>query len=57
LVDKIFHSFEENMLLRGLGTVSEIYDGNPPHRPNGTISQAWSVAELLRINDMIDKYK
>jgi len=55
LVKKMFHSFEENMAIRGLGTVSEIYDGNPPHRPNGTISQAWSVAELLRINDMINK--
>jgi len=51
----MFHSFEENMAIRGLVTVSEIYDGNPPHRPNGTISQAWSVAELLRINDMIKK--
>jgi len=57
LVEKMFHSFEENMAIRGLGTVSEIYDGNPPHRPNGTISQAWSVAELLRINDMINKCK
>jgi predicted glycogen debranching enzyme len=57
LIDKLFHSFEENMTIRGLGTVSEIYDGNPPHRPNGTISQAWSVAELLRINDMINRYK
>jgi len=56
LVKKMFHSFEENMNIRGLGTVSEIYDGNPPHRPNGTISQAWSVAELLRINDLIEKY-
>jgi predicted glycogen debranching enzyme len=32
----------------GLGTISEIFDGDPPHRPNGCIAQAWSVAELLR---------
>jgi glycogen debranching enzyme len=32
----------------GLGTVSEIFDGDPPHTPRGCISQAWSVAEPLR---------
>jgi glycogen debranching enzyme len=32
----------------GLGTVSECFDGDPPHRPGGCISQAWSVAEVLR---------
>ena len=33
----------------GLGTVSEIFDGDPPHRPGGAIAQAWSVAEILRL--------
>ncbi len=32
----------------GIGTVSEIFDGEPPHAPRGCIAQAWSVAELLR---------
>jgi predicted glycogen debranching enzyme len=32
----------------GLGTLAEIYDGDPPHRPRGCIAQAWSLAELLR---------
>ena len=32
----------------GLGTISEIYDAVPPQRPAGCISQAWSVAEVLR---------
>lgn len=36
----------------GLGTISEIFDGDPPHAPHGTISQAWSVAEFLRAWDM-----
>jgi predicted glycogen debranching enzyme len=31
-----------------LGSISEIADGDPPHRPNGCPAQAWSVAELLR---------
>ncbi|MEE9595094.1 MAG: amylo-alpha-1,6-glucosidase, partial [Candidatus Hydrothermarchaeales archaeon] len=32
----------------GLGSISEIFDGDPPHNPRGCISQAWSVAEVLR---------
>lgn len=32
----------------GIGTVSECFDGDPPHRPRGCIAQAWSVAEVLR---------
>jgi predicted glycogen debranching enzyme len=33
----------------GLGTISEIFDGDPPYNPRGAMSQAWSVAEILRI--------
>ena len=32
----------------GLGALSEIFDGDPPHVPRGCIAQAWSVAEPLR---------
>jgi predicted glycogen debranching enzyme len=32
----------------GLGAISEVYDGDPPHNPGGCIAQAWSVAEPLR---------
>ncbi|MGH8470995.1 MAG: amylo-alpha-1,6-glucosidase, partial [Gammaproteobacteria bacterium] len=31
----------------GLGTVSEIFDGAPPHTPRGAPAQAWSVACVL----------
>jgi len=40
--------FYEEIFRAGLGTVSEIFDGDPPHKPNGCIAQAWSVAEPLR---------
>jgi glycogen debranching enzyme len=36
-------------LRAGLGTISEIFDGDPPHTPRGCISQAWSIAEPLRV--------
>jgi len=32
----------------GVGTISEIFDGDAPHTPRGCIAQAWSVAEILR---------
>jgi glycogen debranching enzyme len=40
--------FTEQILKAGLGTLSEIFDGDPPHTPRGCISQAWSIAEPLR---------
>jgi predicted glycogen debranching enzyme len=40
--------FTEQIFKVGLGTISEILDGEQPHRPRGCISQAWSVAEPLR---------
>jgi glycogen debranching enzyme len=32
----------------GLGTLSEIFDGDPPFAPEGCIAQAWTVGEVLR---------
>jgi len=56
-VRQLVEGFEEVMSEHGIGSISEIYDGNPPHLPGGAISQAWSVAEILRILSMLDKYQ
>lgn len=40
--------FTEQIFQGGIGTLNEIYDGDPPHKPRGCIAQAWSVAEPLR---------
>jgi predicted glycogen debranching enzyme len=32
-----------------VGTISEIFDGDAPHQPEGCFAQAWSVAEVLRV--------
>ena len=37
----------------GLGHVSEVADGNAPHRPGGCPFQAWSLGELIRIEAML----
>lgn len=36
-----------------LGSISEVFDGDPPHRPGGCGAQAWSVAEVLRIYRLV----
>jgi predicted glycogen debranching enzyme len=39
---------EHHLQVHGLGTASEIFDGDPPFTPHGCIAQAWTVAEVLR---------
>lgn len=45
---EVIELLKPHLLEAGLGTVSEIFDGEPPHTPRGCIAQAWSVAEILR---------
>jgi predicted glycogen debranching enzyme len=52
-VSKLYRQFEGVMLEHGVSTISEIYDGDPPHNPKGACSQAWSVSEVFRIGQMI----
>jgi len=40
--------FTEQTCNAGIGVISEIFDGDPPHTPRGCIAQAWSVAEPFR---------
>ncbi len=53
-VRTLIYGLEEVMSEHGISTISEIYDGDPPHLPQGTISQAWSVGEVLRIINLLD---
>jgi len=53
-IRSLYKGFEEEMNKAGIGTISEVYDGDPPHKAGGAISQAWSVSELLRIKWMLD---
>ncbi|HVA92982.1 MAG TPA: amylo-alpha-1,6-glucosidase [Chloroflexota bacterium] len=46
---RILEPFIGHLREAGLGTISQIFDGNPPHTPRGCIAQAWSVGELLRL--------
>ena len=37
-----------------LGSVCEVFDGDPPHLPKGCVAQAWSVAELIRAYRLVN---
>ena len=39
----------DQLSAHGLGSISEIFDGDVPFIPRGCIAQAWSVAEVLRV--------
>jgi predicted glycogen debranching enzyme len=54
--EEILAGFYEDIDSYGIGSIPEIYDGDPPHCQRGAISQAWSVGAVLRINEMIEKY-
>ena len=47
-IDGYLDSMRDHLLKAGLGQISEVFDGDPPHHPGGCIAQAWSVAEVLR---------
>ena len=49
-VEKTKKNFEKEIFNNGcIGSIAEIYDSKKPQLPKGTIAQAWSVAEVLRI--------
>lgn len=54
---ELIGSFEEDMNVHGIGSIAEIYDGDPPHHSHGAINSAVSIAEILRCKYLINKYK
>jgi Glycogen debranching enzyme len=52
---EIIYAFEEDMTTYGIASICEMYDGDPPQTAAGSLSQAWSVAEILRIMKMIEE--
>jgi glycogen debranching enzyme len=55
ILEDMFSNFEAGVKEYGISTIEEIADGDPPHHPNGCISQAWSVAALLSIKNLIEQ--
>lgn len=53
---QLLEEFSNDINSYGISSIAEIYDADPPHAQKGAISQAWSVAALLRINQMIEDF-
>jgi predicted glycogen debranching enzyme len=45
---RLLDGLEQQLSAACIGTISEIYDAEPPFQPRGCVAQAWSVAEALR---------
>lgn len=54
---RLMAGVEQEMNTLTIGTLSELYDGNPPFRGHGAMSFAMSVAENLRAVALIDEYE
>ncbi|MDA0336551.1 MAG: glycogen debranching enzyme N-terminal domain-containing protein [bacterium] len=54
LARKAIEDFAEHLQDGCIGTIAEVFDGDAPHEPRGTVAQAWSVAELLRVLHELD---
>ncbi|MDO4931679.1 MAG: amylo-alpha-1,6-glucosidase [Prevotellaceae bacterium] len=48
--------FEDEMMYHATGTISELFDGNPPFHGRGAMAFAMNVAEVLRTMKNIDQY-
>jgi len=56
-VRNLAQGFEEEMTGNCIGTISEMYNGDPPHKGEGAISQAWSVAALIHSFRELENYR
>lgn len=55
-IDRMLISFEDEMTEGCIGSLSQLYDGNPPYRGRGAISHATNVAEVLRTIRLIKRF-
>ena len=52
----LLDDFDSELQTKCVGSISERFEGDPPHGPRGSISHATSVAGLLLINQMVEKH-
>lgn len=54
-MDRIFVGLEEEMFYHAIGTLPELFDGNPPYHGRGALSFAMNVSEVLRIYTLFNR--
>ena len=56
-MERLLVGFEAEMNELTIGTLNEMYDGNPPYKGHGGMSYAPSVAAVISVMDTLKKYK
>lgn len=55
-VERQLISYEDEMISHCIGSIPELFDGNPPFKGRGAVSFAMNVAEILRTLYLLEKY-
>ena len=55
-IERQLVGYEDEMINHCVGTIPELFDGNPPFRGRGAISFAMNVAEILRTLELLERY-
>lgn len=56
-IDRMLIGFEDDMATGCIGSLSQLYDGNPPFSGRGAVSHATNVAEVLRTIRTLKKFE
>jgi glycogen debranching enzyme len=56
-IERQLVGYEDEMSYHCLGSISELFDGNPPFHGRGAMSFAMNVAEILRTLELLERYK
>lgn len=55
-IERQMVGYEDEMYYHALGSISELFDGNPPFHGRGGMSFAMNVAEILRTLKLLESY-
>ena len=55
-IERYMIGYEDEMSAHCIGSISELFDGNPPFKGRGAVSFAMNVAEILRVLYLLSKY-
>ena len=55
-IERHMIGFEDEMTSHCIGSIPELFDGNPPFKGRGAVSFAMNVAEILRTLNLLSKY-
>lgn len=56
-IERQMVGYEDEMYYHCIGTLPEVFDGNPPFHGRGAMSFAMNVAEILRTLELLETYK